>query len=252
MDHVLSMNKMPNICAPLTGKTKQEILDQLETIIPQSPDLIEWRADFFSELSNKEMTLELIQELKEKTDIPLLFTIRAEHEGGEKITLNEEEKVSLICDVCEKTDVDMVDYETSNDEKYVKQIRQVSKQNDKLLILSYHNFTETPENDEIIERAQLAESYDADIAKFAVMPNSKEDVLRLLHVTKEIDQILDIPVVTMSMGDIGGLSRIIGWAYGSIITFGVGVELSAPGQIPVRQLRKAIELTQELVPSWHS
>ena len=252
MDHVLSMNKMPNICTPLTGKTKQEILDQLETIIPQSPDLIEWRADFFSELSNKEMTLALIQELKQKTDIPLLFTIRAEHEGGEKITLNKEEKVSLICDVCEKTYVDMVDYETSNDEKYVKQIRQVSKQNDKLLILSYHNFTETPENDEIIERAQRAESYDADITKFAVMPNSKEDVLRLLHVTKEIDQILDIPVVTMSMGDIGGLSRIIGWAYGSIITFGVGVELSAPGQIPVRQLRKVIELTQELIPSWHS
>jgi 3-dehydroquinate dehydratase I len=238
------------ICTPITGKTKPEILDQLETIIPQSPDLIEWRADFFSELFNHDLTIELVQEIKEKTNLPLIFTIRAEHEGGEKISLSEEEKVTLICKVCEKTNVDIVDYETSNDEKYVKQIRQVSKHSRVSLILSYHNFYITPDDTEIIERAKLAESCDADIAKFAVMPNSKEDVLRLLNVTKEINRMLDIPVVSMSMGDIGSLSRIIGWAYGSIITFGIGVELSAPGQIPVEQLRKVIRLTQKIVPNW--
>jgi len=92
--------------------------------------------------------------------------------------------------------------------------------------------------------------YGGHIAKFAVMPESKDDVLRLLEVTRTIDKMLDIPVVTMSMGDIGALSRIIGWAYGSIITFGVGVELSAPGQIPVETLREVIKGSQHLVPSW--
>lgn len=250
MDKVFADKTNPKICTPITGKTKQEILNQLDTIILQSPDLIEWRADFFSDLSNKELTIELANEIKEKSNIPLLFTIRAEHEGGEKISLTEEEKVSLICEVCRQTNVDMVDYETSNDEKYIKQIREASQQNNKLLILSYHNFEKTPENSDLIDRAKRAEKYHADIAKFAVMPNSKEDVLRLLKLTKEIDDLFDIPVVTMSMGDLGGLSRIIGWAYGSVITFGVGVKSSAPGQIPVKQLREAIKLTQELVPSW--
>lgn len=247
---IFTNKKAPYVCTPLTGKTKAEVLEQLEKILPQAPDLIEWRADFLTDLADTELVLGLIQEIKAKTDIPLLFTIRAAHEGGEKITLQEEEKVALICDVCEKTDVDIVDYETSNEEKYVKQIRKASKENKKLFILSYHNFDETPSNEEIVERAKQAEALDGDIAKFAVMPNSKEDVFRLLEVTKTIDDILDVPVVTMSMGDIGGLSRIVGWAYGSIITFGVGVELSAPGQIPVKKLREAIQLTQELVPSW--
>lgn len=242
--------KVPYICVPLTGKTKEVLADQLETILSQEPDLIEWRADFFTDLDDNDLVLKIIKDIKGKTDVPLLFTIRAEHEGGEKIKLSEEEKVALISAVCQKSDVDIVDFETSNDEKYVKFIRDVSKDNGKQLILSFHDFSKTPDNDEIVERAKKAQSFGADIAKFAVMPNSKEDVLRLLEVTKVIDNLLDIPVVTMSMGDHGGFSRIAGWAYGSIITFGVGVELSAPGQIPVKKLREAIQLTQELVPSW--
>ena len=247
---IFANKKEPYVCTPLTGKTKVEILEQLDKILPQAPDLIEWRADFLTDLADVELVLGLVQEIKGKTDIPLLFTIRAEHEGGEKISLTEEDKVSLISEVCKQTDVDFVDYETSNEEKYVKTLRDISKENNKQLILSYHNFKVTPDTDEIIERARQAEAYGADIAKFAVMPNSKEDVLRLLEVTKTIDDMLEVPVVTMSMGDLGGLSRIVGWAYGSIITFGVGVELSAPGQIPVKKLREAIQLTQELVPSW--
>ncbi|WP_164215924.1 type I 3-dehydroquinate dehydratase [Virgibacillus sp. YIM 98842] len=242
--------KVPYVCTPLTGKTKEEVLAQLETILLQEPDLIEWRADFLTEISDGELVLDLVQKMKAKTDIPLLFTIRAEHEGGEKISLTKEEKVELISDVCKETDIDFVDFETSNEEKYIKKLREVSKGNNKQLILSYHNFSETPDNEEFVKRAKKADLFGADIVKLAVMPNSKEDVHRLLELTKIIDDMLDVPVVTMSMGHIGGLSRIIGWAYGSIITFGVGVELSAPGQIPVKKLKEAIKLTQELVPAW--
>ncbi|WP_152655669.1 type I 3-dehydroquinate dehydratase [Oceanobacillus sp. CFH 90083] len=242
--------KIPYICTPLTGKTKEELLSQLESIIPQSPDLIEWRADFFANLGDVEETLDIVGEIKKKTEIPLLFTIRSVHEGGERISLTEEEKVRLIKEVCRRTEAEFVDYETSNEENYVKEIRKASKENHKQLILSYHNFSKTPENEEIKERAKKAEELGADIVKFAVMPEVQADVLRLLEVTKDMDELLDVPVVSMSMGDVGGLSRVIGWAYGSIITFGVGVELSAPGQIPVKKLRETIKLMQELVPKW--
>ena len=73
---------------------------------------------------------------------------------------------------------------------------------------------------------------------------------RLLEVTKEADEALDIPIVTMAMGDIGGLSRIVGWAYGSVITFGQGVKSSAPGQIPIDKLKQMIKMTQEVVGNW--
>ncbi|WP_040977925.1 type I 3-dehydroquinate dehydratase [Oceanobacillus jeddahense] len=242
--------KAPYICTPLTGKTKEDVLKQVENVVQQSPDLIEWRADFFTDLGSTDAVVELIEEIKHKTDIPLLFTIRSVNEGGEAISLNEEAKVQLIQEICRKTTVELVDYETANEAVYVKEVCKAAKDNKKQIILSYHNFSRTPDNAEIEERAKKAEALGADIVKFAVMPEEKADVLRLLEVTKKIDNALQAPVVSMSMGDIGGLSRIIGWAYGSIITFGVGVESSAPGQIPAGKLRQAIKQTQELIPSW--
>src|SRR5699024_6814037 len=224
--------KPPYICTPLTGKTKTEVLDQLRKVLPQKPDLIEWRADFLIDLANQALVLEIIREIKAETELPLLFTIRAEHEGGEKINLTEEDKIQLLENICVQTAVDLVDYETSHPEKFIKSLQEAAKINEKQLILSYHNFSKTPENEELIERAKQAASYGANLVKLAVMPESQYDVFRLLEVTREIDQMLDVPVVTMSMKELGALSRIIGWAYGSVITFGVGVELSAPGQMP--------------------
>jgi len=240
----------PYICAPLTGRTEAEVLNQLEKIVPQAPDLIEWRADFFNHLSDAELVGQLVQKIKSTTDIPLLFTIRAEHEGGEKIRLGKEEIVALLADVCAKTDIDLIDYETSNDAASIRSLREIAKENGKKLILSFHDFKNTPESEELLERAKQAEAFGADIAKLAVMPHSKEDVLRLLEVTKTMDDSLEIPVATMSMGELGAISRVIGWAYGSVITFGVGAALSAPGQVPMQKLKKAIQATQELVPGW--
>jgi len=249
--NIFTNKKPPYICTPLTGGTSEEVLNQLETILPQAPDLIEWRADFFTDLADTNQVLEVVRKIKGRTDLPLLFTIRAEHEGGEKITLTEKEKVALFVTVCEQTEIDFLDYETSNEDKYIQKLRETAKQHRKRLILSYHNFTNTPDdNTELIGRAKQAEAYGADIVKLAVMPKSQADVLHLLEATRKMDELLDVPVITMSMGDIGALSRIIGWAYGSIITFGVGVEHSAPGQMPIKKLREAIQVTQQLVPNW--
>lgn len=242
--------KRPYICVPITGQTKEEVMQQLDIIVEQAPDVIEWRADFFSHLDDVEQTIEIVNEMKRKTDIPLLLTIRAEHEGGENIDLKEEEKVDLIQEICQNTSVDIIDYETSNDKRFVEKVRETTKENGQQLILSYHHFSETPEDQELIERAKQAKKFGADMIKIAVMSQSKDDVFRLLEVTRKIDQMIDKPLITMSMGDIGALSRIIGWVYGSILTFGVGVKSSAPGQIEVGKLREAIEKTQELLPSW--
>jgi len=247
---IFAKKKAPSICVPLTGKTRAEVLEQLEQVLPEEPDIIEWRADFLADITDTELVIGIIEEIKAKTDIPLLFTIRAEHEGGEKITLSEGEKVALLRAVCEETAVDVIDFETSNRKEDVKMLRRVSREHGKQLILSYHNFDETPANEELVKRARQAEDFDADVVKLAVMPHAEADVLRLLEVTKEIDDLLEVPIVTMSMAELGGLSRMIGWAYGSVMTFGVGVESSAPGQIPVQKLKETIQLMQELVPNW--
>lgn len=239
--------KRPKLCVPLTGRTREEIDEQLLVIVPKQPDVIELRADFLNNIDNVEYVLSIVESISEKSNIPLLFTIRSEREGGESIPLTEEEKVTLLAEVCSQSDVTYVDYELENNEQYVRQVKEAVDENGKQLILSYHNFNETPTNNELIKRFVHMEMYGAHMAKVAVMPNSKNDVLRLLHLTKEVSELLSIPVMTMSMGDLGKYSRLMGWIYGSALTFGVGVESSAPGQIPIDELKNVIDEVESLI-----
>jgi 3-dehydroquinate dehydratase-1 len=43
----------------------------------------------------------------------------------------------------------------------------------------------------------------------------------------------------MSMGEEGGITRIAGGLFGSDLTFALGKASSAPGQIPIADLRRA-------------
>lgn len=250
MAKLFAEKDIPYICSPLTGKTAEELLEQLENIKVKQPDLIEWRADFFEGLHDEAAVVNLLEKMQATTEIPFLFTIRSVHEGGEEIALSEAEKVALICHVCAKTDVALVDYETSNDRNDLEKIRDLAREHGKSLILSYHNFTETPENEDLLARAHLAEELGADFVKLAVMPETKDDVFRLLEVTRQLHKTIERPLITMSMGELGAVSRVNGWLYGSCLTFAVGVEVSAPGQIAIEPLRQAIQQTKALLPAW--
>ncbi len=82
----------------------------------------------------------------------------------------------------------------------------------------------------------------ADIAKIAVMPESKQDVLTLLQVTERMSKASSIPIITMSMAADGLISRLVGEVFGSCLTFGSAVEASAPGQIPADELRIVLDI----------
>lgn len=249
MSRIFTGETIPLICVPITAKNSEQFKKQLGQLIAVQPDVIEWRADFFSDLAKTSVVIQLIEYVKTQTDIPLLFTIRSEKEGGEKIPFSEGTKVDLIKSVCQQTTVDLIDYEVMNDRKYVNVIREVTAENQIELILSYHHFTKTPNNEKLIKIASLMEFYGADVAKIAVMPTSQHDVNRLLTLTGQLDELLRIPVITMSMGELGVLSRVIGWAYGSQLTFAVGVESSAPGQVPITKLRDAINAVHAITSS---
>ena len=55
----------------------------------------------------------------------------------------------------------------------------------------------------------------------------------------------EVPVVTMSMGKMGAISRISGQVFGSAITFASFAEASAPGQIPVDKMDEALTLIEK-------
>lgn len=236
----------PMICLPLTGKSKSEVMKELTVLQELSPDMIELRADFLEEIKDTRKIIDIVHAISKATEIPLLFTIRSEKEGGQVIPLSDLEIMELLCEVARSTSVAWIDYEVNNPRKLVQQFMDIAHENEKKVVLSYHNFSETPDNELLIGYFEKMDAYNADFAKIAVMPQSKTDVRRLLEVTALADEKISIPVITMSMGDLGKISRIIGWVYGSVLTFGVGIASSAPGQVPIAELREAIQSVQEV------
>ncbi|MGE6631962.1 type I 3-dehydroquinate dehydratase [Bacillus sp. NPDC077027] len=233
----------PLVCTPLIGRDTQELINEIEILVEKQPDVIEWRADFYARLSETEKVLETAQLLKEKAvGIPLLFTIRSEREGGEVISLSEDEKVKLLITLCEKKSVEAIDYELMNDLKHMKQVSTAAKANGLSLIVSYHHFQETPDNEKMVRILTNAESVGADIAKIAVMPQSLEDALRLLSATLQAKKQIDVPIISMAMGEYGAFTRMVGGLFGSVMTFAIGKESSAPGQVELTDLHAVLSV----------
>ena len=134
---------------------------------------------------------------------------------------------------------DLVDIELfcTNDTDYLISVVSEIQRTGTKVIFSNHDFDKTPSKDTIVERLRKMQDFGADVAKIAVMPTCTEDVLTLLSATRQMtEEFATIPVVTMSMGQLGAISRICGSTFGSAITFGALEQASAPGQISVNKL----------------
>lgn len=233
------------ICLPLVSKSKKELLEQAEDLIKLDPDVLEWRVDFFYDLNYEEES-ELIKAMKELSkmtkDIPVIFTCRHHDEGGNKEIL-QNDRVGIISKALETGLADIIDVEMFNEENFLVEVKKIVKKYDKYLILSHHNFKETPSEDFILNKIIEGEKLGADITKLAVMANSYGDVLKLFNATyKARLSKVEIPIVTMSMGEYGKITRVFGSYFGIDMSFAVGEGVSAPGQMPVENVRKMINL----------
>jgi 3-dehydroquinate dehydratase-1 len=240
--------KFPLICTPLVGRSSDAVLAELQLVLAKKPDILEWRVDFFESIGNTAAVIALAARIQQAAGgIPLLFTRRSIREGGEKIALSEEQVVALYAAVCASRHIDLIDFEMSNDPAHIRQLREVSKTHDVKLILSFHNFSLTPALEVLNQRFLQAEQLGADIAKVAVMPRQLEDVLTLLSATLQSSQTLKIPLISMSMGAYGSLTRLFGWTFGSALTFAVGASSSAPGQVPIEDLNTVLGILQKSI-----
>ncbi|MCD0217186.1 type I 3-dehydroquinate dehydratase, partial [Enterobacter hormaechei subsp. steigerwaltii] len=136
---------------------------------------------------------------------------------------------------------DIIDIELFSGETAVRCAVANAQKNGIAALLCNHEFHRTPPQEEIVCRLKQMEDCGADICKIAVMPQSAEDVLTLLSATLKAKELAAKPIVTMSMGQTGAVSRLAGQVFGSSITFGSGTQNSAPGQIGVSALRATLD-----------
>jgi len=234
--------KRPLICLPLVAATEDYLCQAARKCLALAPDLLEWRVDFFTAVDDLEAVVAALAALRrELGDVPLIFTCRDVAEGGAR-RLDAAYRLRLAAMALISGQCDLLDVELAVGEEAIAALRPLAAASGVGLILSYHDFTATPDETAIFAKLRQARDSGAHIAKVAVTPQKAEDLLALFAATCRARRELDLPLVTIAMGDDGRLSRIAGGLFGSDITFAAGTETSAPGQIAAGTLREAMQL----------
>ena len=209
------------ICIPITARSPEDTVSEMISASKYA-DIVELRIDYIPELQNAEACIE--ESLKRKTK-PVIITNRPEREGG-KFNGSEQDRLCLLQKAID-LGADYVDVEYDS-------IKQITRRNSSKIIISHHNFKETPHN--------LSKIYDdicqqkPDIVKIVTYANDIIDNIRIFELLKSAQ----IPTISFCMGELGYISRILTSKFGGFLTFASlekGKE-SAPGQLTVNELSK--------------
>ncbi len=231
---------VPKICVPVVAEKQEVIWKKAEEIAVLPADLVEWRVDFYEDVFEMEEVLRTLEGLKKRLgEKPLLFTFRTRGEGGNRAA--DPETYDLLLKSAARGGAELIDVEAYP--KNGKTAEKIAGLQDAgaHVIASSHDFQRTPSIEEMTDRLRYMERLGADAVKLAVMPSGNQDVLNLLQATVTAEEKLSVPVVTMSMGSLGLVSRICGSLTGSAMIFAYVGESSAPGQIPLEQMAEILK-----------
>lgn len=239
----------PSIIVPLTAPDLPELGDQIAALSSRPAhaayDAVEWRVDLFAPFTAgggidpapAVSALRRIAELLPET--PILTTFRTIAEGG-GADLAPEAYLGLIRALASTGLAAAIDVEYRHPR--AAEAIDAAHAHHTPVVASNHDFQGTPPVQEIVERLEAMERAGADVAKIAVTPRSPADVLILLDATARRHRASGIPLITMSMGALGAITRIGGGTFGSAATFATVGSASAPGQLPAAGVRAALDL----------
>jgi 3-dehydroquinate dehydratase-1 len=135
-----------------------------------------------------------------------------------------------------------VDVEVESTEEYLKEVKNHAEVNGTRVIMSYHNFQETPGYEQLVHQLELCFERGGDIAKLATMVHSLEDLLHLIRLYENPGR-----KVVIGMGEMGRILRLTAPYLGAEFTFASprkGLE-TAPGQLDLGQLSGIYKMIDE-------
>lgn len=222
------------VCVAIIATTEAAFIMDWQETKREDIDVIEWRADYFTGDDSAILTL------LEKEHRPVIYTIRTKEEGGE-LPYQKDQYIIRYKQAIDSGVIDVIDLEWARDSEGKTMLIDYAKAKGVKVITSYHDFHSTPSYEDGKKLLSALANDGGDIVKLAVMPESKQDVLTLLALTVEAEHLITQPVITMSMGEQGTISRLLGEWTGSILTFGSVSQASAPGQLSVTQLTHTLQ-----------
>ena len=235
------------ICVPIVGPTVKDILSQVQEAVQTKVDLIELRPDMWmknTDLHEDEYLPTIVTFVEEVhsrfADIPILFTWRTLGEGGDT-PLRSDNYIKVLQAIVDQDLVQAIDVELFAYTEEMGSVMKQAHQQGIQTVMSYHNFQSTPDIETLHVYAERMVSVGAQVIKFALMPTTNDDVLSVLQFTKELtERYPQLPRITMSMGQLGQMTRTCGNVFGNCLTFGTLGQASAPGQVEVAVLKELV------------
>ncbi len=185
------------ICVTLGRARHARMIEEHKFLVEQGAELVELRLDYIGRAVS-------LNRLLANRPGPVVITVRRREDGGRWMK-SEQERMTLLRSAI-AAGVDFVDIEAD----VASQIPRYGKTK---RIISYHDFSGTPENLEELHRAMAEE--DADIVKIATMANTFADNLRMMDLVKHAK----VPTIGICMGEIGMITRIMSNRLGSPFTY---------------------------------
>ncbi len=168
-----------------------------------------------------------------RAGLPLIVTVRSRKEGG-KFSVPDQERTAIFNALMPFAD--MVDIELGSSESLKSVIKSARRQNKKVII-SYHNFKTTPGAAKLQDIIRKGRDAGGDIVKIAAFARDGNDLKRLAMIlTGNRD------LIVIAMGSCGVPSRVFFPMLGSLLTYGSITGKTAPGQLPLRTIKKEFGL----------
>ena len=222
--------KLPSLCVPLAHTTAEALLAHSAALFAEYP-FQELRLDALAD------PIACLPGLRAHVEAHpegvFLVTCRRVASGGQFAGTPEAERSVLLAAAaagCALVDLALESAEALGPDAFAP-FRQAGT----AVVLSWHDFAGTPDLDAVLQRMQ---PFAPDFAKVVPTASSLLDSLMLLRLL-ERDSYAPMPLVAMSMGEFGGITRVLGPRAGAAFTFAPATpaEATAPGQMAAPVLR---------------
>ena len=229
----VELGKVPRV---VLATDDENLKSKLERARLLGIDLVEARVDLLKEPTEKRVRAFL--DVVADYGFYAVSTVRPVWEGG-AFRGDESERLSLFELLVKHPATGAVDVELRSE--ILPEVRAMARRERKPLIVSYHDFEKTPGESEIEELFRKAVEAGADLVKLAFTGKSHDDAARVCSTLFKFKE----PKVFMVMGEAGKFTRVVGFSFGSLLTYTFFGKPVAPGQIEAERL---VSLLKEFYP----
>ena len=211
------------ICVSLGRSRHARMIGEHQQLVEQGAELVELRLDYIGRAVN-------LGRLLDNRPGPVVVTARRRGQDGGRWTKSEQERLMLLRSAI-VAGAEYVDIEADV-------AAQIPRYGTTKRIISYHDFSGTPENLEDLHAAMAEE--DADIVKIATMANSFGDNVRMLELMRNAR----VPTIGICMGEIGTVTRILANRFGAPFTYATfsADKKLAPGQLNWKEMTRMYDV----------